>query len=231
MGRDMDRVILWDFDGTLAWREGIWSGALLQALDRHCPDHGLCRDDIHPRIVGIFPWNHPDVEHPELCRPDRWWAHMIEGMTGVFTDLGYEDGLAGDLARTTRLIYSDATSFSLFEDTVPALEELRDAGWRHVILSNHVPELPNLVRELGVLPLFDEIVSSAVIGYEKPHPEAFAIGLRAAGEPDEVWMIGDNPVADVEGAEALGIPAILVRREGRAQRRFDDLRGVVEMLC
>ncbi|MBD3291382.1 MAG: HAD-IA family hydrolase [Armatimonadia bacterium] len=227
----MDRTILWDFDGTLAWREGIWSGALLQALDRHSPGHGLCRDDIHPRIVGIFPWNHPHVAHPELNRPERWWAHMIEGLTGVFGDLGYPDDLACDLARTTRIVYSDATSFSLFDDTVPTLEALREAGWRHIILSNHVPELPNLVRELGVFPFFDEIISSALTGYEKPHREAFEIGLRAAGGPDEVWMIGDNPIADVEGAEAMGIPAILVRREGDCERRCEDLRGVLEMLA
>lgn len=226
----MNRTILWDFDGTLAWREGIWSGALLQALDRHCPGHEFCRDDIHPRIVGVFPWNHPYREHPELNRPERWWAHMIEGLTGVFADLGYDDGLADALARTTRLVYTDATSFSLFEDTVPVLEELRDSGWRHVILSNHVPDLPNLVRELGVLPFFDEIISSALIGYEKPHAEVFRIGLEAAGDPDEVWMVGDNSVADVEGAEAMGIPAILVRSEGDAQRRCEDLRGVLGML-
>jgi putative hydrolase of the HAD superfamily len=226
----MKRVILWDFDGTLAWREGIWSGALLEALDRHCPGHGLCREDIHPRIVGIFPWNHPDREHHHLSRPGRWWANMHRELCGVFAGLGHDSDLCEALARTTRIVYSDATSFDLFEDTVPALEALSDAGWQHVILSNHVPELPNLVRELGVRPFFEEIITSALIGYEKPHPEAFAIGLRAAGEAEEIWMVGDNPVADVEGAEAAGIPAILVRREGDARRRCEDLRGVVEML-
>ena len=27
-------------------------------------------------------------------------------------------------------------------------------------------------------------------------------------------MVGDNPVADVAGAQALGIPAVLIRTEG-----------------
>jgi len=229
------RVILWDFDGTLAWREGVWSGALLQALDQHCPGHGFCRDDIHPRIVSGFPWHYPETPHPELNRPERWWAHLCGHLAWVFRDLGFDAERAESLARTTRIVYTDATSFDLFDDTVPVLEALRDAGWRHVILSNHVPELPNLVRELGILPLFDDVISSALIGYEKPHPEAYAvalraIGFRAAGDPDEVWMVGDNIVADVQGAEALGIPAILVRREGDCKRCCDDLWGVVEML-
>ncbi|MGI5816794.1 MAG: HAD family hydrolase [Armatimonadota bacterium] len=226
----MSRAILWDFDGTLAWREGVWSGALLEALDRHCPGHGFSREDIHPRIVPGFPWNSPDVTHTHLNRPDRWWACLLAHLAWVLRDLGFDDDCAEKLAAATRIVYSDATSFALYADSIPALEALREAGWRHVILSNHVPELPNLVRELGILPLFDDVISSALIGYEKPHPEAFAIGLRATGDADEVWMVGDNPVADVQGAEAAGIPAILVRREAEAQRRCEDLHGVVEML-
>jgi putative hydrolase of the HAD superfamily len=56
----------------------------------------------------------------------------------------------------------------------------------------------------------DALVAAARTGYEKPHPEAYAAGRAAAGDPDELWMVGDNPVADVAGAEAANIPAILV---------------------
>ena len=226
----MARVILWDFDGTLAWREGVWSGALLQALDELEPGHGFCRDDIHPRIVSGFPWHSPEVPHPQLNRADRWWADLCELFASIFRDLGFDADRAATLARSTRWIYTDATSFRVFDDTVPALEKLREGGWRHLILSNHVPELPTIVHDLGLDPLFEDVLSSALIGYEKPHPEAFRIALRAAGEPDEVWMVGDNPVADVQGAEAVGIPAILVRREGKAKRRVEDLWGVVEIV-
>jgi FMN phosphatase YigB (HAD superfamily) len=44
-------------------------------------------------------------------------------------------------------------------------------------------------------------------------------------------MIGDNVVADVLGAEAVGIPAILVRRpDPRARLYCDSLAGVEELL-
>lgn len=36
-----DHVLLWDFDGTLAERPGMWSGALLEVLDAEQPGHRL----------------------------------------------------------------------------------------------------------------------------------------------------------------------------------------------
>ncbi len=60
----------------------------------------------------------------------------------------------------------------------------------------------------------ERIFNSAHTGYEKPHPEAFRGVLDALGGAEKIWMIGDN--ADVAGAKAAGLPAILVRkrREG-----------------
>lgn len=44
-------------------------------------------------------------------------------------------------------------------------------------------------------------------------------------------MVGDNPHADVRGAEAVGIPAILVRaKDARVTRQVDDLFGVEALL-
>jgi FMN phosphatase YigB (HAD superfamily) len=49
--------------------------------------------------------------------------------------------------------------------------------------------------------------------------------------PAEVWMVGDNVVADVLGAEAVGISAVLVRRpDPRAARYADSLAGVERFL-
>jgi putative hydrolase of the HAD superfamily len=74
------------------------------------------------------------------------------------------------------------------------------------------------------------ISCSAETGFEKPHPQAFASVLDRL-EPAEAWMIGDNVVADVLGAEALGIPAVLVRRpDPRAARYADSLAGVERFL-
>jgi putative hydrolase of the HAD superfamily len=211
----MRSVVLWDFDGTLAHRDGMWSGCLADALEDVLPGHGLGPEAFRPHLRDGFPWHAPDVAHPELCDADAWWAHVGVVLARSYRAAGVEHPNAVLAAERVRHVYGDHTrSWSLFPDTLPALETLRADGWRHVILSNHVPELAGLVEGLGLARLVDAVVNSAVTGYEKPHPEAFTLGRRAAGDPAELWMVGDNPVADVQGAEAAGIPAMLVRRDG-----------------
>jgi len=220
------RVVLWDFDETLAHRPGRWSTCLVDALDEELPGHGVTVDDIRPLLRDGFPWHRHDVPHPELCEPDAWWACVGTLIEHAYAGVGVEADRCAALARRVRVIYADAgLAWQLFADTIPALNALTAAGWRHAMLSNHVPELPALVEGLGLGPHFDVVLTSAATGYEKPHPEAFANALRACGCPDNAVMVGDNPHADIAGAEAAGIPAILVRSDGAP-----GLAAVVERL-
>jgi putative hydrolase of the HAD superfamily len=206
------RAILWDFDGTLGYRDGMWSGCLVDVLDEHEPGHGWCADDFRPSLRDGFPWHTPDVPHLELATADAWWRPVQSLLAAAYESVGYDEGRSRTLAELARAHYVDpAHGWRLFEDTVPALNRLQNDGWRHVILSNHVPELDGIVEALGLAGLIDAVVNSARTGYEKPHPEAYAAGRAAAGDPDELWMVGDNPTADVAGAQAAGIRAILVR--------------------
>ncbi len=226
-----DRLVLLDFDGTLAYREGLWSGCAIEVLDEHRPGHGIDRDRFRSAMWGRYPWNEHERAHPELCQPEAWWRDMEARLALAFEQSGAGEGAAA-LARALRERFIDVTvGWRLFEDTIPALEALRGAGWRTAVLSNHVPELGQLTAGLGLEGLVDGVFSSASIGYEKPHPEAFAHALAACGHPGEVWMVGDNPLADVAGAEAVGIPAVLVRSQARARRRADGLMGAVEILA
>lgn len=225
-----DRVVLWDFDGTLAWREGMWSGCALDVLDEHAPGHGVPIERIRAALRGGFPWHAWEQAHPHLSEPESWWQSVERRIAAAF-----EEVLAGcdasRFARSLRERYLDVgVAWRLFEDTEPALRALSARGWRHVVLSNHVPELEDLVAGLGLAPHLDHVLTSARIGYEKPHPRAFRLALAAAGDPREAWMVGDNPHADVGGAESVGLPAILVRADGPARLRADGLDGAAALI-
>jgi putative hydrolase of the HAD superfamily len=83
------------------------------------------------------------------------------------------------------------------------------------VVSNHVPELAQIVQGTGLGPWIDAVVSSAVVGYEKPHPAIFGVARAIAGDTEQVAMVGDNPAADIAGAIAAGIPALLVQHPER----------------
>jgi putative hydrolase of the HAD superfamily len=215
--------VIWDFDGTLARRIGNWRGAMIEVLDEHHGPHRVTMEQLSPLIHNRFPWDQAEVEHHELSDdPDVWWAPMEAVLADAYRGVGHADR-AEELAGHVRRRFVDHRySWEVFADTVPALERLSAEGWEHVVLSNHVPELPLLISGLGLEGRFRAVITSALIGYEKPHPEAFRLALEAAGHPEQVWMVGDNPVADVQGAEAVGIPALRVRTGGYA-----NLEGVV----
>jgi putative hydrolase of the HAD superfamily len=202
------RAVLWDFDGTLAARTGMWSGCLGEALDAVLPGHGVPVSALRPGLRGGFPWHTPDVGH-SYASADAWWAALTPLLARAVCGAGVGEADSARVAAAFRARYLDPSRWTVFPDVVPALSAL--SGWTHVVVSNHVPELPALVSALGLDGFFSAVVTSAAVGWEKPRPEIYAAGLRAAGDPDVVWMVGDNVVADVRGAEAAGIPAILVR--------------------
>lgn len=228
----VEQVVFWDFDGTLALRPGMWRGCLTETLDEHQPGHAITPEELRPFLKDGFPWHRPDIAHPELCEPEAWWTNVEELLARSYRGVGICDSRATELARLARHRYVDASiGWQLYDDTVPTLERLHADGWTHVILSNHVPELAQLVDSLGLSGLIDTVFSSAVTGYEKPNREAFEIALRYCDFPRRVWMVGDNPTADVRGAEDVGIPAILVRTEGAdGIRHAADLHGVLPIL-
>lgn len=223
------RLVIWDFDGTLAHRRGEtgWSILLAETLDAEEPGHGHSAETFRPYLRQGFPWHTPEIAHPELREPEAWWATVLPVLARAYERAGYGTEHAGELADAARRLYVDpAVGWELFADTRAALEGLSRAGWRHAILSNHVPELRQLVTGLGLDELISFVSCSAETGYEKPHPQAFASVLEPL-RPTDVWMVGDNVLADALGAEAVGVPAVLVRRpDPRAARYADTLAGV-----
>jgi putative hydrolase of the HAD superfamily len=226
------KTVIWDFDGTLAERPGLWSGTMAEALRERFPGSGIIRDDIRPYMKNVFPWDTPDIPHPELSAAGAWWAHMESAMANAYEAAGIEKEKAARLAALAHKRYVDPGGFILYDDTVPALERLSRSGWRHIILSNHVPELPGIVAALGIGGFFSYCISSANTGWEKPNPQAFKTALDECGRPDAVWMIGDSVRADIEGAQRMGIPAVLVHTPdpGNIKYHADALKDVIPIL-
>jgi putative hydrolase of the HAD superfamily len=110
-----------------------------------------------------------------------------------------------------------AIRFRAYEDAPEALADLRDRGLALVCVSNWDCSLPEVLERVGLAPLLDGVVVSAVVGHTKPDPAIFAAALELAGcEPAEALAVGDTESEDVAGARAAGIPALLLDRAERS---------------
>jgi len=175
------------------------------------PTHGISVDAIRASLRGAFPWHRHQEQHPHPGDAERWWENIEALIADALRGIGVAAGESTRVAAAVRSRFVDPSiGWEAFGDAQQALEATAAAGWTNAILSNHVPELPALVAGVGLSTHVDRIFSSAQIGWEKPNPRVFRHALNAYGNPREVWMIGDNPIADIAGAEAVGLRAILV---------------------
>ncbi len=226
------RLLLWDFDGTLGYREGgMWTASLFEVLQREEPGLAVDIEQLRPYMQRGLPWNEPECPHPHLSTADAWWSSVEPLFAEAYRGVGIPTQRADELSRHFRGVYTNLERWRLFDDTLPTLRTMAEQGWRQAVLSNHVPELRGIVAHLSLDGLVERIFNSAETGYEKPHPRAFEIALQAFGPLEQVWMIGDNFRADVLGAQALGVPGILVRHaHPQAEHFAEDLSQVMNLL-
>ena len=209
-----NKAVFWDFDGTLVI-DSKWSGGLLQALDALHPGHSQTHETLKANFSRRFPWHFAEKYHPELSSPEAWWNLVRPLLAEAVEKAGYnpkESLLMAEMAHQSIL---RPDNYRLYDDTLPVLENLKSKGWRHYIVSNNFPELADIVRRMPFGNLFNGCISSGEVGYDKPNPGIFRYARYLAGNPEKVWMVGDNITADVRGAESAGIPAILVREPAK----------------
>jgi HAD superfamily hydrolase (TIGR01509 family) len=94
------------------------------------------------------------------------------------------------------------------------LAGLRARGLRLGVISNTLQPahyMDEALRRRGIAEFFSATIYSSAVRVAKPHPAIFRAALAALGaRPECAVHIGDRPVADVQGAQAAGMKAVLV---------------------
>ena len=131
-----------------------------------------------------------------------------------------------------------------FDGVKSVLDSVREAGV--VVVTNLTTQIQlRKLARLGIDDRIDRLITSEEVGREKPSALPFTAALsRLDCRPSEAVMVGDNVVADIEGANAVGIetvlfaggtgetpaPAELTGRR-RPDHRIDDLPALAEVLA
>jgi FMN phosphatase YigB (HAD superfamily) len=114
-------------------------------------------------------------------------------------------------------------------DHHPAVLARLGSRVRLALCSNfsHTETALRVLDDNGLRPHLGAIVVSATGGFRKPRPEIFRQVLADLGvDPADTLHVGDNLIADVRGAAALGIRTVwLTRRVADPDARLRDYDG------
>ncbi|GMV91377.1 MAG: hypothetical protein AMXMBFR82_11550 [Candidatus Hydrogenedentota bacterium] len=173
---------------------------------------------------------HGSPFHTSETGERSWWHELA---LAVYSGAGASAEFKTEYDRIFDSLYkrfADPDVWRVYDDVVPALDDLRDRGIRLAVVSNWDSRLPLLLERLGLSERFEFILTSAEAGISKPHPDIFLQACRRLNLPQEdVVHVGDSLEEDVDGAQAAGIRATLLDREGRWPNRPDAIRALTDL--
>ncbi|MCL2518081.1 MAG: HAD-IA family hydrolase [Oscillospiraceae bacterium] len=204
----MNKALFWDFDGTLVYNASpIWRYSIYTVLTNL--DYEIDIEELRTHMRKGYSWSIPEIPYTGQTG-EVWWDKLFEHLL-LFCDIHMISKEHAKKAFTyLKEQVKDSNNYKLYEDAVPTLRECLEMGYKNYILSNNFPDLPLVIKDLGIADYFTDYIVSANVGYEKPRIEIFQYALKLAGYPNECYMIGDNPTADIEGGKTAGMKTILV---------------------
>ncbi|XP_022156303.1 haloacid dehalogenase-like hydrolase domain-containing protein 3 [Momordica charantia] len=126
-----------------------------------------------------------------------FWKLVVSEATGCADDSYFEE---------VYQYYANGDAWHLPHGAYETLIILKDAGVKVAVVSNFDTRLRKLLKDLNVLDMFDAVIISSEVGYEKPDGKIFETALDQIDvTSDKAVHVGDDLKADKEGANAVGI--------------------------
>jgi HAD superfamily hydrolase (TIGR01509 family) len=201
----LPRVILFDLDDTILDDTGGASAAWEQAcIESDAPD------GLYDAIRAAGAWFWADADRHRTGRADLLEARRTIAATAL-ANLGLpDDGLSARISARLNQLRDEA--IAPLPGAIETLDRLRGRGVRLGLLTNGSARHQRWkIERFSLAAHFDYVGIEGEVGVGKPEPEAFLRALRAFdATPAEAWMVGDNLVFDVGGAQAVGMHGVWV---------------------
>lgn len=203
MSLDLDDT-LWPIQPVLAAAEAALLDWLRERHPRAARGHDIdSMRELRAAIAARF---------PEFRHDMTFVRHRA--LTEQFVAAGYADAEVHGSAATEAMevFLRERNRVHFYADAMPALERLR-ATHRLFAVSNGNADL----ARCGIGALFEGHVTASTAGAAKPDARIYAELVRMAGTPaHDILHVGDDPLADVVGAQRAGLQAVWLNREERA---------------
>ena len=127
----------------------------------------------------------------------------------TFKAIDYDFELKKISAISKMYILHLSTFTNLFEGAFNLLEDLKKKYKLHIITNGFDLVQHYKIKNSGLSPYFDKIITAERVGHKKPNPKIFKYALHETGsQSSESLMIGDSLEADILGALNSGMEAI-----------------------
>lgn len=194
----MIKAILFDLDETLIDRSGMMRQFLSEQYQYFEELHGYDKQSFIDSCL-VFQRN--------------GYADKYDAYSAALADLGSKHSdLPLRLFDNLREQYGKIPL--LFEGVEKVLKTL-SVRYKLGLVSNGRTDVQHAkIRNNGIQKYFSAICISESIGCKKPDPEIFLSCLGGLSvNADEAVFVGDNPVADIQPALALGMEAVWVENQ------------------
>jgi putative hydrolase of the HAD superfamily len=211
------RAVFLDIGDTVMRPNPSWEHVYAMAFEEFGVHVDI--DELHTALRAAYHHGGWGMEGGFEPTEETSFQRTVAIDAAAIAELGLEPMPEAFYRRLSEL-FMVTSHWHIFPDAYPVLQALQERGLTVGAVSNWVWNLPELLHALDLVQHFDFIAASARIGFEKPHPRIFEWALREADvDPAAVIHVGDHLDADVEGARAVGIEAVLI---DRAERYRDD---------
>jgi putative hydrolase of the HAD superfamily len=196
--------------GLLVDFGGVLTTNVFDSFRDFCVAEGLDPDSIKrlfredPRARGLV----RSLETGELSEDD--FGERFGELLEIEQRDGLVDRIFGGLRPDERML--------------DALRRARAAGIRTGLVSNSMGA--GRYDRDAFPELFDGVVISGDVGMHKPQPEIFLLGAERAGVAPEDCVFVDDLRENCDGAEAVGMTAILHRGAERTVPELERLLGI-----
>lgn len=219
----MLKVVLFDLDDTLVDQEGASRAALLDWL----PELGLDLDDPEELVTawgGISEDAYARYQRREITFLEQRRVRVREFLGADTTDDEADELFTGYLSRYEQ-------GWVAFDDAVPALRRVRDAGLVVALLTNGDSGHQRLkLDRTGLAAHVDVVVASDDLPAGKPDPRAYGSACEILGvAPDDVLMVGNDVEKDFQAPLDAGLGAVLLDRYDRYPEVADRIRTLTEV--
>jgi putative hydrolase of the HAD superfamily len=188
--------------------------------------------DLIPLFAGRIGLPAERLRAAVLASSSLYWSDPVRHREGRLAQRKARRTYLRDAFRTLGLDGTDvademADAFSRqreervrpFDGALDALEAMRSAGARMVLLTNGESALQRAkIDRFALARYFDAMLIEEEMGCGKPSEQAYQAALNALGvAPSAAWMIGDDPAFDIAPAKVLSMHTAWVKLDSKME--------------